>query len=159
MGVVQPHVWYHSQALEAARFYVSLIPNSEIRHVRNASAGVPDVPEGAPFIVEFTLDGMPVTAISGGPAVTLNEAFSLMIRCADQGEVDRYWDALVADGGEPGPCGWLKDRFGLSWQVVPAEMDDLVFAEGEPGRRAMATMLGQSKIDLAAIRAAHAGRG
>lgn len=157
MGIVHPHLLYHSQAEEAARFYVTLLPNSAITSVRTAPGGVPGVEEGSAFIVEFTLDGMPVTAINAGPAFTLDEAFSFVVDCATQQEVDRYWDALIADGGEPGQCGWCKDRFGVSWQVVPTVLDSLVFTEGEAGARAMAAMMQMQKLDIAALQAAHDG--
>jgi predicted 3-demethylubiquinone-9 3-methyltransferase (glyoxalase superfamily) len=105
--------------------------------------------------VEFTLDGRPYTALNGGPAYTLNEAFSLQVVCADQAEVDRYWDALTADGGEEGRCGWCKDRFGVSWQVVPDGLNTLL-GDPDPGRagRAVQAMLTMSKLDLTAMRAA-----
>jgi predicted 3-demethylubiquinone-9 3-methyltransferase (glyoxalase superfamily) len=157
MGIVRPHLWYHSQALEAAEFYTSLIPNSSITSVRTAPVDMPGVAKGTPFIVEFTLDGMPVVAISAGPHLTLDEAFSFVIDCENQEEVDHYWEALIADGGEPSQCGWLKDRFGLSWQVVPRVLDSLLFAEGEAGARATEAMLSMGKLDIAAIQAAHDG--
>lgn len=158
MGIVHPHLWFHDQALEAAEFYVSIIPNSSITTVRTAPAGVPDVPEGMPFVVEFVLDGMPVTALSGGPHVTLNEAISMYVECGSQEEVDRYWDLLTADGGKPGPCGWLTDKFGLSWQVIPRRADDLLFGpDPEGAARATAAMLAMSKFDIAALEAAYAG--
>lgn len=157
MGIVRPHLWYHSQAIEAAEFYTSVIPNSSITAVRKAATDMPGVRKDEAFVVEFTLDGLPVTAISAGPPFTLDEAFSFMVECADQAEVDRYWDALIADGGQPSACGWLKDKFGVSWQVVPKGLDDLVFAEGPAGARATETMLTMGKLDIATIRAAHDG--
>jgi predicted 3-demethylubiquinone-9 3-methyltransferase (glyoxalase superfamily) len=157
MGIVRPHLWYHSQAEEAARFYVSLIPNSAITSLRTAPADVPGVEEGSAFVVEFTLDGMPVTGLNAGPMFTLDEAFSFVVDCDTQEEVDRYWDALIADGGEPGQCGWCKDRFGVSWQVVPRALDTLVFSGGEGGARAMAAMMEMRKLDIAALQAAYDG--
>ncbi|MFI2755145.1 VOC family protein [Cellulomonas sp. P22] len=129
MGIVSPHLWYHSQAEEAAKFYTSLIPNSRVTRIVKAPAGVPDGAEGTPFIVDFTLDGMPVTAISAGPAFTLDESFSMMLACETQEEIDHCWDALLADGGEPSQCGWLKDRFSLSWQMFPTSLDSLLFRD------------------------------
>lgn len=157
MGIVRPHLWYHSRALEAAELYTSLIPNSSITAVRTAPVDMPGVEKGAPFVVEFTLDGMPVTGLSAGPSFTLDEAFSFVIECDTQEEVDRYWDALIADGGEPSQCGWLKDKFGVSWQVVPRVLDSLVFAEGAAGARATEAMLAMGKLDIAALQAAHDG--
>jgi predicted 3-demethylubiquinone-9 3-methyltransferase (glyoxalase superfamily) len=115
------------------------------------------VTKGAPFVVEFVLDGMPVTGLSAGPEFTLNEAFSFVIDCDTQEDVDHYWEALTADGGEPGPCGWLKDKFGVSWQVVPKVLDSLVFAEGPAGARATEAMLSMGKLDIAALQAAYDG--
>jgi predicted 3-demethylubiquinone-9 3-methyltransferase (glyoxalase superfamily) len=157
MGIVRPHLWYHSQAVEAAELYTSLIPNSSITAVRTAPVDMPGVTKGAPFVVEFVLDGMPVTGLSAGPEFTLNEAFSFVIDCDTQEDVDHYWEALTADGGEPGPCGWLKDKFGVSWQVVPKVLDSLVFAEGPAGARATEAMLSMGKLDIAALQAAYDG--
>jgi len=157
MGIVRPHLWYHSQALEAAEFYVSLIPNSQIRSVTHAPPGIPDVAEGTPFIVDFTLDGMPVQAISAGPSLTLDEAFSFIIDVETQDEIDHYWDALTADGGEPGQCGWCTDRFGLSWQVVPRVLEEYLSGSDERSQRATQEMLTQTKLDIARLRAAYDG--
>ena len=157
MGIVHTHLWFDHQAEEAATFWTSIVPNSRILSVRRAPSGVPDVAEGAAFVVELELDGHRVTALNAGPHFQLDEAFSFFLECADQAAVDRYWDALLADGGTPSQCGWLRDRFGVAWQVVPAGLDELVFAPGEAGERAMACMLGQGKLDIGAIRAAHGG--
>lgn len=154
---VHTHLWFDHQAEEAARFWTSIVPNSAILAVRRAPAGVPDVEEGAAFVVELVLDGHRVTALNAGPAFTLDEAFSFFLECEDQAEVDRYWDALLADGGEPSQCGWLRDRFGVAWQVVPKGLDDLVFAPGEAGKRAMDAMMRQVKLDIGEIRAAYDG--
>jgi len=157
MGIVRPHLWYHSQALEAAEFYVSLVPNSQITSVTHAPPGIPDVAEGTPFIVDFTLDGMPVQAISAGPSLTLDEAFSFIIDVETQDEIDHYWDALTADGGEPGQCGWCTDRFGLSWQVVPRVLEEYLSGSDERSQRATQEMLTQTKLDIARLRAAYDG--
>jgi len=158
MGIVRPHLWYHSQAEEAARFYTSLIPNSQVTRVVRAPLGVPDVEPGTAFIVDFTLDGMPVTAISAGPAFTLDESFSMMLACENQDEIDHYWHALLAGGGEPSQCGWLTDRFGLSWQVFPTSLDALLFSEDtDASARATQAMYSMQKLDLAAIQAAYGG--
>ena len=108
--------------------------------------------------VEFELDGQRFVGINGGPGFPFTEAISLEVPCADQAEVDRYWEALTADGGEPGPCGWLKDRYGVSWQVCPTEVYELFdAAQPERAARAMAAMMGMQKLDLAALRAAADG--
>jgi predicted 3-demethylubiquinone-9 3-methyltransferase (glyoxalase superfamily) len=110
--------------------------------------------------VSFTLSGEPFMALNGGPEFTFDEAISFVIDCQDQGEVDHYWDALTADGGEPGPCGWLKDRFGVSWQVVPTRLNELLNGPDAAGaERAMTAMLKMGKLDVAKLEAAYAGRG
>ncbi|MFI2755139.1 VOC family protein [Cellulomonas sp. P22] len=158
MGIVRPHLWYHEHAEEAARFYVSVIPRSEITNVVTAPEGVPGTEPGSAFIVEFTLDGMPVTAISAGPSLTLNAAFSFLVECDTQDEIDHYWDALVVDGGEHGQCGWLTDRFGLSWQVAPRMLGGVLFGPDPAGAaRATEAMLAMTKLDIAAVQAAYDG--
>ncbi|MCL3861813.1 VOC family protein [Actinotalea sp. K2] len=158
MGVVRPHLWFHDRAEEAAAFYATVIPNSSVTRVVSAPDGIPGVEAGAPFIVEFVLDGMPVTALNAGPALTLDDAFSMYLTCDDQQEVDHYWEVLTADGGSPGRCGWLRDRFGLSWQVVPRALDEIM-TRADPAAVARATtvMLGMGKLDVAALEAAFAG--
>ena len=160
MGIVRPHLWFDDQAEEAARFYVSVLPNSEVTTVVRAPANVPDVPEGQAFVVEAVLDGQQVTLMNGGPAFRLDEAFSFVVECQDQAEVDRYWDALTEGGGQPGPCGWLKDRFGVSWQIVPKRLIELLGDEDrEKAQRVMAAMLQMGKIDIAELERAAAGEG
>jgi predicted 3-demethylubiquinone-9 3-methyltransferase (glyoxalase superfamily) len=157
MPRITPNLWFDTQGLEAAEFYVSVFPNSKITNVsRYGEAGPREA--GMVLTVDFELDGQPYTAINGGPHFTFNEAISLLINCADQDEVDYYWDKLL-EGGEPSQCGWLKDKFGLSWQVVPTGMGDLM-ADPDPERsqRAMKAMLGMVKLDLAALQAAADGR-
>jgi predicted 3-demethylubiquinone-9 3-methyltransferase (glyoxalase superfamily) len=153
MPSITPNLWFDTQGLEAAEFYVAIFPNSQITQVVHYGEGAPR-PAGSVMTVDFTLDGLPFTALNGGPEYVLNESFSLLINCKDQGEVDRYW-TLLSDGGEEGRCGWLKDRFGLSWQVVPDGLVNLL-TDPDPGRaqRAMQAMLGMSKLDLAAMQAA-----
>ena len=156
MPTITPNLWFDTEALEAAEHYVSIFPNSRITNVSR----YPDVGPGEPgtvLTVDFELDGQPYTGINGGPIFPFTEAISLLINCADQAEVDRYWDALL-DGGEPSQCGWLKDRYGLSWQVVPVGMNEMM-SDPDPERRnrAMAAMLGMVKIDLAGIQAAADG--
>jgi len=146
-------LWFDTQGEEAANFYVSVFPNSRITDVTYYGAGGPRE-EGTVLMVAFELQGRPYTALNGGPEFTFDEAISFQIDCADQVEVDRYSEALT-DGGEQGPCGWVKDRFGLSWQVVPARLIELL---GDPdeakAQRAMAAMLEMRKIDIAAVEAA-----
>ncbi len=158
MPQIVTNLWFDTQALEAAEFYCSVFPNSGIDVVTDYTDVGPG-PAGTPVTVDFHLDGTRFTAINGGPVFTFSEAISLLIECADQAEVDHYWDALSA-GGEVQQCGWLKDRYGLSWQVVPAQLAELM-ADPDPTRasRGMAAMLSMQKIDLAALLAAVEGDG
>jgi predicted 3-demethylubiquinone-9 3-methyltransferase (glyoxalase superfamily) len=146
MTTITPYLWFaNNDGLEAAEFYAALIPNSRVV----SHSGI---------IVEFELDGRPYVALNAGPHFTLNEAFSLMITCADQAEVDHYWSRLLEGGGEESQCGWLKDRFGVSWQVTPTALLDALSdpdpARAERARQAMFTM---RKVDIAAIEAARNG--
>jgi predicted 3-demethylubiquinone-9 3-methyltransferase (glyoxalase superfamily) len=153
---ITPNLWFDTQAEEAAAFYVSVFPNSRI-------VGVTHYPENAPreagmvMTVEFELDGQRFIGINGGPEFTFDEAVSFEITCEDQDEIDHYWQRL-SEGGQEGPCGWLKDRYGLAWQVVPAGMEEL-FSDADPERsgRAMQAMLGMGKLDVGALRAAADG--
>jgi predicted 3-demethylubiquinone-9 3-methyltransferase (glyoxalase superfamily) len=156
MPRITPNLWFDTEAKDAAEFYVSIFPNSEITHVSTYGEAGPG-PAGTVLTVSFSLDGQPYTGINGGPQFTFSEAISLQIACADQAEVDHYWNRLV-DGGEESQCGWLKDRYGLSWQVVPAALGELL---SDPDRdratRAMRAMLGMRKLDVAALRSAADG--
>ncbi len=153
MPRVTPNLWFDTQSEEAARFYVSVFPNSEIRRISYYGAAGPRE-AGMVLTVDFVLDGQPFTALNGGPEFTFDEAISFLIGCADQKEIDYYWDVL-SEGGEEGPCGWLKDRFGVSWQVVPAGLGELLCDPDEGRRdRAMRALLGMKKLDAAAIYAA-----
>ena len=154
---ITPNLWFDRQAEQAAAFYVSIFPNSRILATTRYPEGAPG-PAGEVMTVDFELDGQKFTGINGGPEYTFDAAVSFLVPCADQAEVDRYWDALLEGGGTPSQCGWLQDRFGLSWQVVPDGMDE-VFADPDPERaqRAMQAMLGMVKLDLAALRAAADG--
>lgn len=158
MPSITPNLWFDTQAEEAAEFYVSVFPNSKITNVSHYTDAGPR-PAGTVLTVDFVLDGQEFTAINGGPEFTFDEAISLLITCADQDEIDHYWAALT-EGGEESQCGWLKDRYGLSWQVVPDGMAEL-FAGPDPTRaeRAMRAMLGMKKLDVAALQAAAAGVG
>lgn len=157
MPRITPNLWFDTQALEAAEFYVSIFPNSSIGEITHYIEGSPG-PAGTVQTVNFTLDGQPFTGINGGPQFTFSEAVSLLIDCADQAELDHYWEKLT-DGGEPVQCGWLRDRYGLSWQVVPSGWEALM-NDPDPDRvaRATAAMLGMVKLDIAALEAAADGR-
>jgi predicted 3-demethylubiquinone-9 3-methyltransferase (glyoxalase superfamily) len=153
MPRITPNLWFDTQGKEAAEFYVSVFPNSEIKHILYYGEAGPR-PAGTVLTVDFTLDGQDYTAINGGPDFTFSEAISLLINCADQEEVDYYWEKL-GEGGQEGPCGWLKDKYGLSWQVVPAALEELIKDEDEArAQRAMKAMLGMKKLDVAALYAA-----
>ena len=147
-----PCLWFDGNGLEAAEYYVSVIPDSRITDVSHYG---PDQPgqEGSVLTVAFELAGRPFTALNGGPAFKFTEAISLQVNAVDQGEVDRYTELLTAGGGEIGPCGWVKDRFGLSWQVVPEALIELI-GDPDPLRAngAMQAMLGMTKIDIQALR-------
>jgi predicted 3-demethylubiquinone-9 3-methyltransferase (glyoxalase superfamily) len=153
MPRITPNLWFDLESKDAADYYVSIFPNSRINNVTYyGEAGPRDA--GTVLTVDFELDGQPYTAINGGPNFTFTEAVSLLINCADQAEVDYYWDKLTA-GGQEGPCGWLKDRYGLSWQVFPVEFGELLNDRDEArAQRAMKAMLGMQKLDIAALRAA-----
>ncbi len=159
---IRPCLWFDDQGEEAARFYTGIFPNSRIVAVlRYGEAGfeVHRRPAGSVMTVTFELDGQPFTALNGGPLFTFNEAVSLEIHCATQEEVDHYWERL-GEGGDPAArqCGWLKDRFGVSWQVIPEGMDELFANPDSPGtRRAMEAMLRMQKLDIAELRRAYAG--
>jgi predicted 3-demethylubiquinone-9 3-methyltransferase (glyoxalase superfamily) len=157
MPPITPNLWFDTQGLEAAEFYVSVFPNSRITNVTHYGDADPGK-AGSVLTVDFELDGTPFTALNGGPHFTFNEAISLLILCADQAEVDHYWEKLTAGGGEEGPCGWLKDRYGVSWQVNPTFMQD-VLNDPDPARtaRAMQAMYTMKKRDIAALRAAADG--
>lgn len=154
---IRPCLWFDGDAEEAANYYVSLIPGSELLQVGRSPADNPSTSEGAVLTVEFTLAGRPFLGLNGGPQFRFNEAVSFQVDCEDQAEVDRLWTAL-GDGGEPGPCGWLKDRWGLSWQIVPRRLTELL-SDPDPdvARRAMQAMMTMGKIDIAALERAAAG--
>ncbi len=156
MPRITPNLWFDDNGEEAAEFYCSVFPNSKITKVTRYTEAGPG-PTGSVVTVDFVLDGQEYTVINGGPEFRFNEAISLLINCADQEEVDYYWSKLT-DGGEEGPCGWLKDRYGVSWQVVPAGMEEL-FADADPerARRAMEAMLKMRKLDIAELERAAAG--
>jgi predicted 3-demethylubiquinone-9 3-methyltransferase (glyoxalase superfamily) len=157
MTSITTNLWFDRNAEEAATFYAATLPDSHVDAVNRAPADSPGGKKGDVLTVDWTMLGQPFTGINGGPDFTFSEAISFAIDCADQAEVDRYWDALTADGGEPGPCGWLKDRFGLSWQVVPHRLQELLGSPDAAGaERAMQAMLQMSKIDVAKLEEAYA---
>lgn len=154
---ITPNLWFDTQAEDAVAFYTSIFANSRVVATTHYTAAGPRE-EGMVMTVEFELEGQSFTAINGGPEFTFDEAVSLLVNCQTQDEIDYYWEHLLADGGKEGPCGWLTDRYGLSWQVAPTGMAEL-FADPDPTRaeRAMAAMLQMRKLDLAALEAAAAG--
>jgi predicted 3-demethylubiquinone-9 3-methyltransferase (glyoxalase superfamily) len=151
---IVPHLWFADKAVEAARFYVSIFPDSRLGDVTPLAADTPSGPAGSVRVVEFTLAGQPFMAIDAGPLDPFNHAISFIVNCEDQAEVDRYWDALSA-GGTIEQCGWLKDRFGVSWQIVPVGLGDLM-KDRDKGRakRAMEAMLRMKKLDIDELRSA-----
>ncbi len=153
---ITPNLWFDTEAQEAADFYISVFKNSRVVNVTHYPEAAPR-PAGTVMTVEFDLDGQRFVAINGGPQFTFDEAVSFEISCETQDEVDYYWERL-SEGGSEGPCGWVKDRYGLSWQVVPTGMEEL-FADPDPQRaqRAMQAMLGMGKLDIAALRSAADG--
>ncbi len=148
-----PCLWFDGQAEQAAAHYTAIFPNSKVLQVTRYGPGMP-APEGSVMTVGFSLDGQEYVGLNGGPQFTFTEAISFQIFCADQDEVDHYWGQL-SEGGEEGQCGWLKDRFGVSWQVVPTALFELV-GDPDPGRaqRATQAMLGMRKIEIAGLRQA-----
>jgi predicted 3-demethylubiquinone-9 3-methyltransferase (glyoxalase superfamily) len=150
-------LWFDTEAEEAATFYTSVFPGAKLGSVARYGEGGPR-PAGMVITAEFELNGQRFMALNGGPEYHFTEAISFQIPCADQAEVDHYWEALTAGGGEPGPCGWLKDRFGVSWQVVPTIMPTLL-GDPDPAKAARATkaMLSMGKLDIAELVRAHAG--
>ncbi len=156
MPRITPCLWFDGQAEEAAAFYTSLFPDSRIDEVSRSPADNPSTSAGEVLLVFFTLSGQPFMAVNGGPQFPFTEAVSFQIDCADQAEVDRYWEALVEGGGSHGQCGWLKDRFGLSWQVVPKQIGDYLGGPDPAGAaRAMEAMLQMQKLEIATLREAY----
>ena len=155
MQKITPWLWFDTEGEEAARFYASVFPNSKVGEItRYGSAG--PRPEGTVMTVSFELEGQPFVALNGGPEFGFTEAVSFQVLCEDQDEVDRYWDAL-ADGGEEGPCGWLKDRYGLSWQIVPKALFELLEdPDKEKAQRVTEAMLQMGKIEVAGLEQAAA---
>ncbi|KAB2851117.1 MAG: VOC family protein [Hyphomicrobiaceae bacterium] len=156
---ISPCLWFDGRAEEAAKFYTSIFPNSRIDHVERSTVDYPGGKEGDVILVEFTLAGLSYQALNGGPHDTFNDAISLSVLCKDQAEVDRLWEALTAGGGKPIQCGWLKDKFGVSWQIVPEEfLAMLRDKDRSKARRGMQAMMEMVKLDVAALRRAYDGR-
>ena len=152
---IAPCLWFDGNAEDAVNYYVSIFKDSKVLHVDRFSDVGPD-PDAPVVFIEFQINGQPFQAINGGPEFTFSEAVSFAIECADQAEVDHYWNTLV-DGGEPSQCGWLKDKYGLSWQVVPTALNELLRdPDRERAGQVMRRMLQMSKIDIAELRAAYA---
>lgn len=157
MNKISPFLWFDTQAEEAARFYVSLFDNSRVGRITRYGEGGPG-PAGSVMTVEFELEGQSYVALNGGPQFQFNEAVSFSVNCESQEEVDRYWDALTADGGQPGPCGWLEDKYGLSWQINPRILGQLLAdPDRAKAKRVMDAMCQMSKIDIPALERAAAG--
>jgi predicted 3-demethylubiquinone-9 3-methyltransferase (glyoxalase superfamily) len=156
-----PCLWFDTQAEEAANLYCAVFPNSKITTVsRYPEAGqeVHGKPPGSVMVVAFEIDGQPFTALNGGPIFKFDEAVSFQIMCDTQNEVDYYWSALTKDGGQEGPCGWLKDKFGLSWQVVPSAIPSMMAdPDANKSARVMNAFMKMKKLDVAAIERAYAG--
>jgi predicted 3-demethylubiquinone-9 3-methyltransferase (glyoxalase superfamily) len=157
MPHLTPNLWFDDNALEAAEFYCSVFPNSKINTISRYTEAGPGEP-GTVLTVSWELDGQDMTGINGGPMFQFDEAVSLLINCKDQEEIDHYWNALTADGGQESQCGWLKDKFGFSWQVVPADWEQSM-NDPDPERvnRMMTAMLQMQKLDIAALQAAADG--
>ncbi|UQA60498.1 VOC family protein [Polyangium aurulentum] len=151
-----PHLWYAKEAEEAARYYASIFPDSRVDHVTELRSETPSGPPGSVKVVDFTLFGQRFQAISAGPHHEFNDAISMVVACDDQAELDRYWNALLEGGGRPQACGWLIDRFGLRWQIVPAVFDQMM-RDADPARSKRVTdaMLKMVKLDIAALEEAY----
>lgn len=150
-------VWYDKDAEAAARFYAATFPDSAVSAVHRAPADYPSGKKGDVLTVEFTVAGIPCLGLNGGPMFKHSEAFSFQIATDDQAETDRYWNAIVGNGGQESACGWCKDRWGVSWQITPRILTEALAAGGDEARRAFETMMGMTKIDVAAIAAARRG--
>lgn len=151
MQNITPFLWFDGEAEEAANLYVGIFPNSSIGTVTRydeATAVNAGRPVGSALTVDFKLNGQQFVGLNGGPMFKFTEAVSFAIECSDQTEIDYYWERLTADGGEESMCGWLKDKFGLSWQVIPTELIDILKAGGERSQKAMAAVMTMRKIDL-----------
>jgi predicted 3-demethylubiquinone-9 3-methyltransferase (glyoxalase superfamily) len=159
MQRISVNLWFDSQAEEAARFYTSIFKHSHIKqmtHYNESSARMAGRPAGSVMTVRFELDGQEFIALNGGPQFKFNEAVSLIVCCKNQDEIDAYWDQLIANGGSPGQCGWLKDKYGVSWQVVPDNLQELL-DDKDPTRsdRVMEALMGMTKLDIRVLKNAY----
>lgn len=151
-------LWYNQNGEEAANFYVSLFPNSRVVHVSRYGPGHL-LPEGTALVTRFELDGVAFAALNGGPIFSLSEAASIVVMCDGQAEIDRLWDALIANGGAEGMCGWLKDRFGLFWQILPAQTAEWMASDDkDAAARMFGALMSMQKLELAALEAAFLGK-
>lgn len=158
MSKITPCLWFNGEAEAAANLYVSLLQDSRIEKVQRNTVDGPGGKAGTVLVVEFTVAGQRFMALNGGMKIEHTHAVSFMIDCADQAEVDRLWDALLANGGEPSKCGWLKDRFGVSWQIIPSALPKyLGGADSAGARRAMQAMMGMVKLDIEGLKRAYEG--
>jgi predicted 3-demethylubiquinone-9 3-methyltransferase (glyoxalase superfamily) len=159
MSKITPCLWFDGEAEEAAKFYVSLLPDSRIETIQKNPVDGPAGKAGTVLVVEFTLAGQRFMALNGGIRFEYTHAVSFKIDCADQAEIDRLWDTLSADGGQVERCGWLKDRYGVSWQIVPAALVQYLGGPDRAGaQRAMQAMLGMVKLDIAGLKQAYEGK-
>jgi predicted 3-demethylubiquinone-9 3-methyltransferase (glyoxalase superfamily) len=159
MSKISPCLWFNGEAEEAANLYVSLVPDSRITKIQRNPIDGPAGKAGTVLVVEFTLTGQSFMALNGGMKLEHTHAVSFKIDCADQAEVDRLWDALLANGGEPSKCGWLKDRFGVSWQIVPSALPTYLGGSDSAGaKRAMQALLGMVKLDVEGLKRAYEGK-
>ncbi len=161
MHKIVTHLWYDTEAEEAAALYVSVFKDATLGNVTRypkAAEEITGKPAGSVMTVEFELEGQPFIALNGGPAFTFNESTSFMVQCEDQAELDHYWERLTADGGEEGPCGWLKDKFGLSWQIAPRRLGEMI-QDPDPAKveRVTAAFMQMKKLDLEALEDAFNG--
>jgi len=150
-------LWYDKDAEAAARFYAETFPGSAVGSIHRAPRDYPSGKEGDVLIVEFTVAGVPCIGLNGGPTFKHNEAFSFQIATDDQQETDRYWNAIVGNGGQESACGWCKDKWGVSWQITPRVVTEALAAGGDEAKRAFDAIMGMKKIDIAAIEAARRG--
>ena len=159
MSKISPCLWFVSEAEEAANFYVSLLPDSRIEKIQRNTTDTPGGKAGTVLVVDFTLAGQRFLALNGGMKMEYTHAVSFMIDCADQAEVDRLWDALLANGGKADQCGWLKDRYGVFWQIVPKALMTYIGGSDSAGaQRAMQAMLGMVKLDIEGLKRAYEGK-
>lgn len=157
---IVPHLWYVKQAEEAARFYATVFPDSRVDRVTSLPAETPSGPAGSVVVVEFTLCGQAFMAISAGPHHSFNDAVSFVVNCDSQVEIDRYWNALLKSGGKPAACGWIADKYGVRWQIVPRALGEMIAdADSAKARRVAKEMLRQVKFDIKRLKEAYEGKG